>query len=179
MVVPSTVASRLDGETEPIRLKDWRNDNVPSNSLTFGPGSGQQCQFVLDNLGSLFVQEVPSGRSLQDVIDNVVYVVSTHASKSVKLPVFRLIHPNGGLELVMRNNFHNWQVSVISSRPVEDIFYGLFNTMRKVDAVYCEGFDPAWVFGSYENDQQRFTVTLSDDFTLFTFLWLLTKSRKS
>lgn len=174
MIAPSTVAERLDGLTKPVRLIDWWLIYAPSNNLVIG-----QCGFVFNELASLLVTTHPTGARWGEVIESVSYVVSTHTSKSVRLPVFRLVHPGGGLELVMRNNFYNWQVSVISSEPIKDNFHGLFVPTRTIDAVYCEGFDPSWVFGSYENDQRRFTVTLGGDHTLFTFLWLLTRGREN
>lgn len=179
MVAPPTVASKLDGLDAPVKLTDWWPNNAPASNLVYRTFYGQQCQFVSNTIGGLLTLDTPRDYKWRSTFENSVFVISTHISKSVKLPVFHFVHPDGGLELVMRNNFYDWKVSVISSTPVKDNFYGLFDSKLKVDAVYCEGFDRAWVFDSYEQNQHQFTIELDNDNILFTFLWLIINGRKS
>lgn len=85
-------------------------------------------------------------------------VVSEHTSKSKRLPVIKMHNPRRQIEVWWRNNFYNWKFSVRSHRPVPDVFYRLFQRDDEINAVYCEGFDESWVFGSYAANQQEFTV---------------------
>jgi len=179
MVVPSAVASRLDGLDAPVKLVEWWPNHSPADELLWKDGYGHQCSFVLDTLGSMLIKGIDGDPDdLIELIKNSIWVISTHHSKSVKLPVFRLKHPTKGIELVMRNNFYDWKVTVVSDEPIVDNFYDLFNKTEKIDAVYCEGFDAAWVFGPYAKNQQQFTIEIGNDYALFTFFWLLMGSLK-
>jgi len=180
MVAPSTVTSRLDDLDTPVKLADWWPAHPPADTLLWKNGYGHQCSFVLNTLGSMLIKGVDGDPGdLIELVENSIWVISTHRSKSVELPVFHLKHPTRGLELVMRCNFYNWKVSVISDEPIVDNFYDLFNKTDKIDAVYCEGFDPAWIFAPYAENQQQFTLEVGGDFNLYTFLWLLIKGRES
>lgn len=180
MVAPSIVASRLDGLNIPVKLADWWPAHPPADELFWKDGYDHQCSFVLNTLGSVLITGGVgwSPDNLIELIKNSIWVISTHSSKSVKLPVFHLKHPTKGLELVMRNNFYDWKITVISDEPIVDNFYDLFNKTEKIDAVYCEGFDPSWVFGPYAENQRQFTIETSNDYALFTFFWLLKNGQK-
>lgn len=183
MVAPSTVASRLDGLVEPVKLSEWWPNNNPSEELMWRSGYEHQCHYVGRVIAYLFASDCYSHGSRlgdidRDAIDNASWVISTHTSKSVTLPVFKLVHPTRGLELIMRYNFFDWKVSVISDTPVQDNFFGLFDPTLKINAVYCEGFDQAWVFGSYTENPKQFTIELGGDHMLYTFIWLLLGGQK-
>lgn len=172
MVAPSTFAKRL---ATSVRLETWRIDDPDADAKS-------QTDFVFHTLGELFAEAVFHSGSNDDWINaftNAAHVVSTHRSKSIELPVYLLVHPTEGIEIIMRGNFYDWKVSVISDKPVIDNFYGLFDPTKQWDERFCEGFDPAWIFAPYAENQQQFTLEVGGDFTLFTFLWLLIKGRES
>jgi len=96
---------------------------------------------------------------------------SSHTSKSCKLPVVRgVVAP--GVVVIIRGNFYDWKVSVISDHPlpgIDDTY--LFEPETHHRSVYFEGFDNAWCFGSYKNNQQQFSVELEyDPLRLYTFV---------
>ena len=75
--------------------------------------------------------------------------------------------------MILRNNFYDWKVSVDSKIPINIDFLNLFDTKEKIHSVYCEGFKEEQVFGCYEENKNQFSFSLSDDFKLYTFLFLL------
>lgn len=90
-----------------------------------------------------------------------VRVIATHTSKSTLLPVYRMTRE--GLEVILRGNYYNWSVTVRSEEPViRQPLLPLLTGGRHeaVHAVYCEGFDPAWVHGPLSENPRAFTVQL-------------------
>ena len=99
-----------------------------------------------------------------------IELISTHTSKSCTLPVYQIILKNG-TKLILRGNFHDWKVTVISEEPV------LLNTTlflappdKQILPVYCEGFDPSWVLAPYSESKKTFTFEVPDNEYLFAVL---------
>lgn len=154
--------------TERITRSDFEADR--GHVYAYGYDSVfHQLLFVRDNLAYLW------GLGC-DEADLSVAVVSTHESKSIELPVYRLEVPNVGV-FYFRNNFYDWKVSCELEVPVPSDTWGdLFDPQesRSILEVYCEGFDPRWVHGPFAKDQQTFTVELpSSNHHLFAFMWVL------
>ena len=95
--------------------------------------------------------------------------------------------PFDGLTLVVRNNFYDWKLSVISKdRPIVADFSGLFYTTPPVAPEYTgneladcyfEGFPKELVFGYYEpSDKKRFSAAIGGDHALYTTVFLLLRS---
>jgi hypothetical protein len=161
-------------------LQEWMNEHLldTDDNLLYKKAAVSQACFVRDRIHPLCAIEVEVGDGWSARYDwlqaHSVEVISTHSSKSVKLPVYLIEVP--GLRLIMRNNFYDWKVSIESDVPVADVFNGLVRAGEEVPAVYCEGFDSQWVYGPYTPGAQQFTVELPSDFELWAFLHLLVKS---
>ncbi len=154
---------------ETLKLQEWAGKNKPADDLIYKKGYWDQIVFIRDELRYLFYTKKGDSEFLQ----NNTTVVSTHMSKSVLLPVFKVVLTNG-INLIMRYNFHNWKVSIISEFDVNCDFTKLFNYEDKVHGVYCEGFEDDWVYESYSQNKKNFTIELrSGYYYLFTFLWIL------
>ncbi len=141
-------------------LQAWFNDNQPSDNMFYKGGYDRQCMFVRDNFGRLF----------HDILEKIE-VISTHTSKSIKLPVYHIVM--NGIEIIMRDNFHDWKLSVISDQILDfpdELFSG---PEKQVNAIYCEGFDKSWVFAPYKENQKQFTVEIYNDNLVYVFLFLL------
>lgn len=152
----------------PVRLQAWFSANIPDEDLIYKNGLAEQVMFVRDTVSGLISRSYIEYKRLPKVI-------STHTSKSVKLPVYYF--NSAYAKLVLRNNFHDWKVSVDSKvGPLEFELDDLCDTKSDVHAVYCEGFQDEWVFPAYEKSQERFTVELRDKFSLYTFLFLLRRA---
>ena len=154
---------------EPLQV--WANGNEPDKKLIYAGGFWEQIIFVRDVLERLLF-----GR-LRGPLEPT-RVISTHVSKSVKLPVCYM-KLAGGLTLVMRNNFYDWKISVESPIPIEGVdFDGLFDPhdVECINPVFCEGMPKDLVFECSGRNKKQFTVKLGNDYQAYTFLWLLQRA---
>lgn len=84
---------------------------------------------------------------LTHTIKAQAYVIGMHRSKSCVLPVYQLVNREAGLMVVLRCNFYDWKVSVVSQRPVAGPFYGLAAAKESdLKPCYFEGFPESLVF---------------------------------
>lgn len=112
-------------------------------------------------------------------------VISTHVSKSVLLPVVSLAREDLGLQVVLRNNWYNWKMSVVSREPITADFTGLFietpppepeYTGDDLAPVYFEGFPSDLIFGYRTTDSPRWSAQISNTPTLHIALFLIMRS---
>lgn len=151
----------------PVDVTAWVRVNKPNENLIFADGLEKQLCFVRDELCKLLY----STDKEQD--KNPPMVISTHYSKSVRLPVYQINLKKYGVEIVFRHNFYDWKVSVKSDKPLEFDTMGIFSLTEEMPAVYCEGFPKDKVYGSYDNNHSQFTIELRDYYELYTFIFLL------
>jgi len=86
-----------------------------------------------------------------------VEIVGSHTSKSILLPVVKYHLPNGST-LIVRDNFHNYAVSVESIKPMDPTFLNGFSfETRAKSPCYFEGFPVSSVFGSFVQDPKKFS----------------------
>ncbi len=111
------------------------------------------------------------------------YVIATHRSKSIELPVVSLERPDLGIQFVLCNNFYHTKLSVISERPlVDEAFPYLFHTQPPPDPtraasdplshVYFEGFPPNLIFGYHAENPRRWSAEFHDRHAVWTTLFL-------
>jgi hypothetical protein len=149
-----------------VPLRDWMSRYHPDWKLN-------QAIFVRDRIAPL----VGAGLDYEDWREPV-RVVGEHCSKSVHLPVYEIERPEVGIRITLRNNFHDWKISVLSARPVgqEADFSSLFHTTPPVapdytgdelHSAYFEGFPRDRIFGYYSADPARFSACVGHDFELW------------
>lgn len=138
-------------------LDEWSSRYKLDDNLRWKGASETQILFARYHLGGLFKAGLR-----EDQREGVSFVIGTHTSKSCLLPVYSF--EREGLRLVARENFFNWKFSVISDRPIEADFSGLFHTSPPVDLdytgdplapVYFEGFPSDLIFGYYDDSDKR------------------------
>jgi hypothetical protein len=153
-------------------LQEWANANDPSQTnLIYKDGFWKQIMFVRDQIPETAF-DIYGQKVAMNLLDKGIKVISTHTSKSVKLPVFHITMPNGD-EFVMRYNFYDWKISVKAKSPINVDFLNLFDGNQKVVPNCCEGFPSEWIFGSYEENHQQFSIELrASENYLFTFFWI-------
>lgn len=137
----------------------WFIENLPKETMIYKTAAENQIYFVRDTL-----------RNFNKI--SKIEVISTHTSKSIKLPVYHIVWENG-IEMILRDNFYDWKISVES--PLELTYpINLFNNLgkKKISSCYCEGFKEEWVFDCYENNKKKFTVELYDKYDVYTFMFL-------
>jgi hypothetical protein len=153
-----------------MKLQEWADLNEPEDKYRYKRGYWDQIIFVRDRVPYLFMDDCMSFDELRDRLT----VINYHTSKSIKLPVYQLdLHDVIGLTLVLRDNFHGWVISVKSETPIICDFFDTIKPGDNISAIYCEGFPEEVVYGSFDENSQQFTVRCSNDFMLYTFLYIL------
>lgn len=105
-------------------------------------------------------------------------VVSTHRSKSIVLPVVAYETKWGWV--ISRHNFYNFMCTVSLHLgkgftapvplPINDYMAG---DKQTVNPVYCEGFDPSWVYSRYQPGCNTFTSEFANKYDLYTALYTI------
>ena len=166
---PSVIAYARDYYDKhlPVDVTAWIRVNEPDENLIYAKDLGDQVCFVRDRLCQLLRS------TYEELRDNPPLVISTHYSKSVKLPVFQINLEKYGIEMVLRYDFYDWQISVKSDKPLDFDYMGLFNPTEEISYLYCEGFPRDKVYGSYEQSHSQFTIEIGSHYDLYTFIFLL------
>lgn len=151
----------------PVELSEWMDKNEPDDDLSFKGCYADQLHFVRNILlRALYGDDSDKAKHVR------IMVVATHESHSVVLPVYQFTLPNG-VKITLRNNFFNWKVSVDSPFSISMKPLGLFDSNRRIQPYHCDGFPEEIVFGSYDENRKRFTLSFLTDYHLWTFMFLL------
>lgn len=160
-------------------LQEWfasRNYFEDPSTLIYYGAAKDQVMFFRDRVHPVLVPDYSVRQEAPPL------VVGTHMSKSVTLPVYCIKAPN--FTLYARDNFYDWKVTIIANKVLEDTFGDLIGRGgalgREVNhACYFEGFEDAWVLGTFADDQQSFsTEVYGGKFGFWTFCWLLAQQFK-
>jgi len=143
-------------------LQTWIANNPVASEMLWKGSAENQLKFMRDTIGELLweVKENPE-----------VKVISTHRSKSISLPVYQFTM--NGIIFILRDNFYNWKVSVVSQQDINVDFGKLFDPSIEIHSCYCEGFPEEFVFGSYNKSKKMFTIDLRDQYQVYLFVWLV------
>ena len=153
----------------PIDLLSWCRVNKPSETMNYEKGYWSQIMLIRDSINMI----------LNDYRDVPVMVISTHTSKSIELPVYEINIKNHGIKIILRDNFHDWKLSIISEKDISIDFLNLFDEEEVINPIYCEGFKDNQVFSSYSKNKSQFTLEIRDDFRLYTFMHILIENLKT
>lgn len=147
-------------------LQAWYNKTIDeiSDDMRYKKAMSEQFVFFRDVMNSdIFYKRLAS-----------LEAVSTHTSKSVKLPVYKAVLDDG-TTIIARCNFHDWKVSVWSMSELE-FPLSLFNMDSQGNCLhqYYEGFKEEWILDNYKNNKKEFTVELNPgEKYIWTFFYLL------
>jgi len=153
-----------DSMSKFIRLQSWFIDKLDkiNDEMIYKKSFENQVLFVRDTIYNLLNKNI-----------KCIDVISEHTSKSIKLPVYKILL-NDKTEIIMRNNFYDWKFSIKTKNelniPASLISDGYD---EKISNGYCEGFDNSWVYDCYLNNKSNFTVELNDNYNVYTFLFLI------
>ena len=108
------------------------------------------------------------------------FVVSTHRSKSIILPVYFFTMRNG-IKVICRENFHGWMLTVKlpQDRPYANIIpTDLLSSGYSENTADCyfEGFRKEWVYEGYHPDdikQRNFSFGIYSDYEFYTVMYML------
>ena len=156
---------------EGVPLGYWVKTNPVKDSMIFKESYKKQIDFVKHDLSIFFRYQG----------EDHIHVISDHTSKSIKLPVY--LCDAIEIKFVLRNNFYNWKLSVISPEPLNINFDGLFMTDPPIDKeytgdplhpVYFEGFPEDLIFGYYQgSDKKRWSAEIQNNYLLWTTIFLV------
>ena len=162
------------------KLQKWISAQVVDDKMRWKGPFGEQMAFIRDQIvplmgaGLIYYEK-------QEIAD----VISTHTSKSIVLPVVEVTRKDLGLRFTMRENFYNWKLSVLSEKPIEADFTGLFHTTPPIDkdytgdplaGVYFEGFPKDRIFRYYSEDKRKFSAEIWGDQPMWTAVLLIMRS---
>lgn len=156
-------------KTGNIDIQDWANENEPSDYMSYKKGFWNQIVFVRDTFPELFADSYKEACEIRETIQ----VTATHVSKLINLPVTTVLIDKLGVSFTLRNDFHDWIISVKSKKPITIDFGDLISNRDDLVSIYCGGFDQSVLFPHYQKGNTHFTVSVKDNYKLFTFLWLI------
>lgn len=146
-----------------LLLEYMRTHEIADNML-YKEAAIQQMCFIRDALCD-YLLRVP------------VFVVSTHRSKSIQLPVYYFEMRNG-IRAIMRENFYGWVVSLHSLFPItlEDFCKGDGDKQSgDIHPCYAEGFKESWVHPYVKKEVLQTTFRVDSKYELYTLFYLLSK----
>ena len=162
------------------KLNEWWANHIPDDILIFRNGLEEQCVFVRGEIAGLFLDiatDISKYKSYTEEWDKEFervfpYVIGTHYSKSVKLPVMELDLSKIGMKIILRCNMYDWCISVESKREVVCDFLDL-ETNREG---YFEGFPKNRIYAAYsKNNRNNFSICLKDKYEVYMFMRILRK----
>lgn len=145
----------------PVDLQAWFSVNIPEDKMLYKKAARDSIIFIRDIITNLFFNK-----------EFTPMVISTHTSKSIKLPVVEIDLKSVGVKIVLRDNLYDWNVSIESENDIECDFMDTFKD-ENYHMCYCQGFPKDRIHGMYKDNHKKFTCYIGNDYTLFTFLWLL------
>lgn len=152
-----------------MKLQEWISENQPKEEMIWKDSFWTQVKFVRDRLINAF--DIKSSDEYSSFRESVE-VISIHTSKSISLPVYRIVWK--GITLTLRNNFYNWKLSIESDKPLHNLNqFELFRSSDRVVAVCCKGFKDDWIFQPYEESNQKFSLAINNDYELFFLIKLI------
>ncbi len=158
-----------------IPLKEWINANIPEEKMLWRSHWLDQIIFFRDEIPRFLCE--PDGKGYVTIKDNIT-VISTHISKSINLPVY-CIKANDD-KFILRNNFNDWKV-LVKTHNIHNIDFqkfGVCNTSKRINNKYCEGFKAEWVYESYDQNKNEYTIKINDNFKLKLFFLLIQNKDK-
>lgn len=141
------------------------------DKLIYKKAASEQMIFVRDTI-------------CMNLLKTHAFVISTHYSKSCKLPVY-FIQMRNGIKLIMRCNFYDWKVSVeipeeypclpFDYLPQDCLTYSMVeNKNDKIHSCYLEGFKEEWCYDAYDPaGNHKFTIEVPNNYCLFVIIHLL------
>jgi hypothetical protein len=162
-------------------LQGWVAKQVVGDEMLWKGAFGEQIE-DMRGLHRMF----SVGMEYDDAKNAVAYVVSEHRSKSITLPVVTLERPDLGIVAIVRNNFYNWKLSVISNTHIDDpVFPYLFHTQPPIEPdytgnpladCYFEGFPRDLIFGYHCENMKAWSAEIHGICTLKHVLFLCLKA---
>ena len=150
-----------------ILLKDWiqNPENNPGTEMYWYSAYWDQVNFVKDYVAMVMSRTY---KEWQEIVE----VIGTHTSKSIKCPVYRLRTKDA--TITMRYNFHDWNISVDSEKPIDVDFFGAIS--EHPETFYGMEGMPGLKYPPYERGSLRFTVLCYNDYDCYMFFRIMKRA---
>lgn len=165
-----------NGKDEHDKIQHWAMTHQPDDDMMFKEGFWSNIVFLRDKIIPMwYYKDTYKDTTMrwEDIIKEMgtnYDIIGSHRSKSIKLPVILMRYK--GAEIVFRNNFYNYEITVLCDHEIE-LPTNLFSSNDKTN-FYYEGFPKEYcIFTPYSESKAKFSVTLGDDYTFYTFMFIL------
>lgn len=157
-----------------LNFQKWLMNNRPSEEMIYERAFFDTYVFWREKILEMFTDEFyKKNRNYNRVykeINKNVEVVGTHMSKSIVHPVLRIVYH--GVTIVVRYNFYDYEIAVISDKPIyipmEKLFYS------KTGNFFYQGFPEEYIIkDKYEDNKCKFIAGLDNHYQFYTFMYLL------
>lgn len=160
----------------PAPVLKWANKHEPKKDGLDKESFWQQIDFVFETLPPL----ITNSQEALDSVRNHITVISENKTiicrKPSYDPLFQITHPNG--LVITLCWLGEWVVSFQSTTPITADFGKYLFINKKVDIgglTECMG---KYLFGSYSKNNKEFSIECTDDYRLYTVLWLIGQNLK-
>ena len=159
------------------KFQRWLSAHRPDDNMCWKDAFWYTYCFWRDDILPMFTDKLYSKQfnwdAFKNEIDKNTDVIGEHRSKSIINPVMKITYK--GVEIVFRYNFYNYEIAVISSKPIELPMKRLFSS--KEESFFFEGFPKEYqVTDRYEDNKRRFAAKIFDHYRFYTFMFLLQRS---
>lgn len=159
----------------PVDVTTWIRVNEPEERLLYKDELGLQVCFIRDEITRNMFYKCEN-MDINGAYDNKRYedfqpmVIGTHTSKLVLLPVMEITLGSVGVNIIFRNNFYDWCVSIESESEINCDFKGLITNLKG----YFEGFPENRIYDAYsKTNKNNFSFCIEGNYNLYTFMFLL------
>jgi hypothetical protein len=156
------------------RLTNCAVENEPSDEMYWKKPFWNEFMIMRDNIIPLmfydtFEKTYKNQEEFQRHLNNHCEISGTHYSKSIKNPAITMTYNR--CTITMRYNFYDWNVSIINDFAL-DFPDKLFN--KKTTDCFFQGFKEEYIIhNAYNHNNQKFSCCIRDDYSLYTFMFLL------
>lgn len=175
-----------------LDVTTWVRLNNCKEEMTYKDAFSNQICFIRDEIGDMFFKspEIKHGlkygsdeyKKQQEDLNKYwslkqrnIKVDSTHMSKSILLPVYR-IYADGKSDLVVTisDNFHGYQVSVESKLFGIDLDFSKLFDINSVPT-FMYGFKNNRIFKSYSESNRRFSFYINNKYHLYMIMYQISE----
>lgn len=156
------------------KFQQWLINHKPKDEMFWKDAFWNTYVFWRDRILPMFTDEFYKKHwdydKVNEEIDKNSDIVGEHWSKSILNPVMKIVYK--GAIIVFCYNFYDYEVAVISDKPIELPMKLLFTSSDT--SFFYYGFpDEYMVKERYEDNKCKFIVRVNDHYSFYTFMYLL------
>lgn len=156
------------------KFQQWLTDHQPDDDLLWKRSFWNTYTFWRNKILPMFTDEFYKKdwnyEILNKEMDHNSDVVGKHVSKCIASPVVKIAYK--GTIIVFRYNFYEYEIAVISNKPINIPMKKLFTSRR--EAFFYQGFPEKYkIKERYEENKCQFIAKVYDHYNFYTFMFLL------